>query len=257
MREIRGFFYGLWCIGLFTPTAVAVLVVNLFVPGLRNRRAVARAAGRTFLRAAGIDFRAIGLDRLPPRPCVVVANHASYLDAVVMVAALPPEFTFVIKKEMVRVPLASLMLRRLGSEFVERFDRHKGGVDARRVLKRAATGESLVFFPEGTFTETRAIGKFHAGAFATAARNQMPVVALALHGTRDALPSGTLFMRRVAMRVEVLAIFEHCGTAEVHVSDIREQARQLIASAVGEPLIPVAGPSHKPDGIPDGAPDGG
>ena len=130
-----------------------------------------------------------------------------------------------------------------------------------RRTDRAATGESLVFFPEGTFTETRAIGKFHAGAFATAARNQMPVVALALHGTRDALPSGTLFMRRVAMRVEVLAIFEHCGTAEVHVSDIREQARQLIASAVGEPLIPVAGSSHKPDGVPDrvpdGAPDGG
>ena len=63
------------------------------------------------------------------------------------------------------MPLAGLLLRRLGSQFVERFDRHKGGVDARRVLKLAATGQSLVFFPEGTFTEIRQIGKFLGGAF--------------------------------------------------------------------------------------------
>ena len=84
---------------------------------------------------------------------MVVANHASYIDGLVAAAALPPDFAFVIKKEMVRVPLAGLLLRRLGSQFVERFDRHKGGVDTRRVLKLAATGQSLVFFPEGTFTE--------------------------------------------------------------------------------------------------------
>ena len=96
----------------------------------------------------------MGCDAMPRDPCVVVANHASYIDGIVAMAALPPDFTFVIKKEMVRVPLASLLLRRLGSAFVERFDRHKGASDARRVWKLAATGQSLVFFPEGTFDGT-------------------------------------------------------------------------------------------------------
>ncbi len=118
--------------------------------------------------------------------------------ALVAAAALPPDFAFVIKKEMVRVPLAGLLLRRLGSQFVERFDRHKGGVDARRVLKLAATGQSLVFFPEGTFNEIRQIGKFLGGAFATAARSDMPVVAVAIHGTRDVLPPGGLSVHRTA-----------------------------------------------------------
>ena len=77
---------------------------------------------------AGIPFAVEGLERLPQVPCVVVANHASYIDGIVAAAALPPDFAFVIKKEMVRVPLAGLLLRRLGSQFVERFDRHKGGV---------------------------------------------------------------------------------------------------------------------------------
>ncbi len=105
---------------------------------------------------------------------MVVANHASYIDAIAIVAALPPDFAFVIKKEMVTVPLASLLLRRLGSQFVERFDRHKGATDARRVLKLAATGQSLMFFPEGTFDETppdrQVFGRciYHGGAGANA-----------------------------------------------------------------------------------------
>src|SRR5271155_4660278 len=132
----------------------------MFLPSLRQRRAVAGMVGRVFLWMAGIPFKVEGLERLPKTPCVVVANHASYIDAIAIAAALPPDFAFVIKKEMVRVPLASLLLRRLGSEFVERFDRHKGATDARRVLKLAATGQSLVFFPEGTFDHRRQIGRF-------------------------------------------------------------------------------------------------
>jgi 1-acyl-sn-glycerol-3-phosphate acyltransferase len=131
---------------------------------------------------------------------------------------------------MVRVPLASLLLRRLGSQFVERFDRHKGGVDARRVLKLAATGQSLVFFPEGTFDETRQIGKFLGGAFATAARSQMPVVAVAIHGTRAVLPPGGISIHRRPIRVEIMDVMD--------AAEAKVRCRELIARAVGEPLAP-------------------
>jgi len=229
-------FYGIYCIALFVPLAIVVLMVNLILPGVRNRRAVARHSSRVFLRAAGITLKVVGLERLPQSPCVIVANHSSYLDGLVVAAALPPDFAFVIKKEMVRVPVASLLLKRLGSEFVERFDRHKGAVDARRVLKMAGMGQSVIFFPEGTFTERRAIGKFHGGAFATAARNKMPIVAVAVRGTRDAMPSGTLMMRRVPIDVEVLAIFDHEHAAAASAGEFRQQTRALIAAAVGEEL---------------------
>lgn len=207
-----------------------MLLINLFLPSLRRRRLIAGVGSRAFLCAAGIPFRVEGLDRLPRVPCVVVANHSSYIDGLVAAAALPPDFAFVIKKEMVRVPLAGLLLRRLGSQFVERFDRHKGGVDARRVLKLAATGQSLVFFPEGTFNEIRQIGKFLGGAFATAARSDMPVVVAAIHGTRAVLPSGSMMLRRRPIRVEILEVLS--------AGEARQRSRELIAQAVGEPLAP-------------------
>src|SRR3984957_9799690 len=220
--------YLVYCVVSFTVLGLAALAINLFLPSLRPRRVVAGMVGRIFLWVSGIPFKVEGLERLPKTPCVVVANHASYIDGVVIAAALPPDFAFVIKKEMVRVPLAGLLLRRLGSQFVERFDRHKGAVDARRVLKLAATGQSLVFFPEGTFTEIRQVGRFLGGAFTTAARSDMPVVAVAIHGTRAVLPPEGSAIHRLPIRVEILDVLS--------ASDARQHSRQLIAGAIGENL---------------------
>jgi 1-acyl-sn-glycerol-3-phosphate acyltransferase len=222
--------YIAYCLVAFTILGLAVLGINLFLPKERQRRAVAGALSRAFLRVAGIPFSVKGLERLPQSPCVAVANHASYIDAIVIVAALPPDFAFVIKKETERVPLVGLLLRGLGSQFVERFDRHKGATDARRVLKVAAQGQSLMFFPEGTFDEKRQIGRFLNGAFATAARSKMPVVAVAIHGTREVLPPGRLAVYRRPICVEILEVMA--------ADEARQRSREIIASAVGDPLAP-------------------
>jgi 1-acyl-sn-glycerol-3-phosphate acyltransferase len=222
--------YSVYCIVLFTALSLITLTINLFLPGLKARRRIAGMSSRGFFRLAGIPLAVEGIDRLPDAPCVVVANHASYIDGIVAAAALPPDFAFVIKREMIRVPLASLLLRRLGSAFVERFDRHKGGSDARRVWKLAATGQSLVFFPEGTFDASRQVGKFLGGAFSTAERASMPVVAVAIHGTREVLPNGSVMVRRRPVRFQVLGVMVPDGA--------RQRSREMIATAIGEPLAP-------------------
>ena len=91
-------------------------------------------------------------------------------------------------------------------------------------------GLPVVFFPEGTFDERRHIGKFLRGAFATAERSAMPVVAVAIHGTRELFPPGGLMFYRRPIHVEILAILEP--------ENARQRSRELIAHAVGEPLAP-------------------
>ena len=139
--------YGALCWVLFLVTALSALVLTLPLPTVTQRRHVTRTAARLFLGIAGFRLKVVGLDLLPQAPCVLVANHASYLDGLVMHAVLPVRFAFIIKKEMVTVPLAGFLLRRLGSEFVERHDRHRAASDARRVLRRAAGGEAEHHFP--------------------------------------------------------------------------------------------------------------
>src|SRR4051812_21470480 len=215
------FVYGLYAVVIFVAVVLLALVGVLLLPTLPARRATARIAARTFFLLAGMPLRVRGLDHLPAGQCVVVANHASYLDGVVMTAALPARFGFVIKREMNDVPVAGLLLRRIGSEFVERFNRHKGGTDARRVLRTAASGHSLVFFPEGTFTPEVGLGKFHTGAFAIAARAGCPVVPAVILGTRRNMPATRVLPRPGPIEVR------YCAPIAVATAQDADPALQL------------------------------
>jgi 1-acyl-sn-glycerol-3-phosphate acyltransferase len=231
------FIYGLYAVVLFVTVTLLALVGVLLLPTLTARRATARIAARTFFFMAGMPLRVRGLENVPAGQSVVVANHASYLDGVVMTAALPPRFGFVIKREMNDVPLAGLLLRRIGSEFVERFNRHKGGTDARRVLRTAASGHSLVFFPEGTFTVEVGLGKFHSGAFAIAARAACPVVPAVILGTRRNMPATRVFPRPGSIEVRYGApIMPSAPMSDADPAlDLRDRTRSAILSELGEP----------------------
>ena len=234
------FTYGLYAIAAFLLLALCTLLATLFLPGVQRRRAAARAGARAFLWAAGMRLTVRCLDRLPAGQCVVVSNHASYIDGVVFTAALPPRFGFVIKREMNSVPLAGLLLRRLGSEFVERFNRNRGAADARRVLRNAVSGNSLVFFPEGTFPKHPGLLKFHTGAFLTAARAGCPVVPATVKGTRIALSPGGGLPRPGRIVVEILSPVEAAtDSADMAASELRDLARESILRELGEPDMAV------------------
>jgi 1-acyl-sn-glycerol-3-phosphate acyltransferase len=235
--------YGIYAALLFLLVTLVSLVGVLLLPTLRARRGTARIAARTFFLLAGMPLKLRGLENLPAGQCVVVANHASYLDGVVMAAALPPRFGFVIKREMNEVPLAGLLLRRIGSEFVERFNRHKGGTDARRVLRTAASGHSLVFFPEGTFKPEVGLGKFHTGAFAIAARAACPVVPAVILGTRRNMPATRVLPRPGPLEVRYGAAILAAAKTDTHDDPalaLRDQARAAILTELGEPDLDCA-----------------
>ncbi|MBC8027404.1 MAG: 1-acyl-sn-glycerol-3-phosphate acyltransferase [Steroidobacteraceae bacterium] len=229
--------YGVYAALLFFIVTITALFGVLLLPTLRLRRATARTAARAFFLLAGMPLRVRGQEQLPAGQCVVVANHASYLDGVVMCAALPPRFGFVIKREMNDVPVAGILLRRIGSEFVDRFNRHKGGTDARRVLRTAASGHSLVFFPEGTFRSEVGLGKFHTGAFAIAARAACPVVPAVILGTRRNMPATRILPRPGALEVRYGApIAAVAATADVDPALVlRDRSREAILEQLGEP----------------------
>ncbi|HVS75430.1 MAG TPA: lysophospholipid acyltransferase family protein [Steroidobacteraceae bacterium] len=239
--------YALYAAVTFLALGLTALTAALALPGVSRRRAAARALARAFLRLAGMPLTVRGLERLAPGQCVVVANHASYLDGLVFTAALPARFGFVIKREMSAVPLAGLFLRRIGSEFVERFDRHRGAADARRVLRNAANGHSLVFFPEGTFTRTPGLLKFHTGAFVTAVRAGCPVIPAVVRGTRMALSPTSALPRPGRIEVEILPPVEaEPDAVEACSALLRDRARQAILLALGEPDLTCSGDSAHP-----------
>jgi 1-acyl-sn-glycerol-3-phosphate acyltransferase len=239
VRRSLELIYGIYAVGVFLILGFTAFLLVTLIPGLslNARRAIAHWTAKSFLFCAGLRARVINIHELPAGPCVVVANHASYLDGPLLKGVLPARFSFVIKKEVSRVPLAGLLLRRIGSEFVDRFNRHAGAMDTRRLLKAADAGQALAFFPEGTFIEEPGLGKFHTGAFAIAARAGLPVVPLVIRGTRHILRSGQFLPRPGRIEVEILPpIALPAGLDSASVATMtRDQARARILSALDEP----------------------
>lgn len=219
-----------YALTLLATLMLAAAIVALLLPSLPARRVSTHWLARLWLALACVRLRVTGIDRLPTGSCVLVANHSSYLDGVVMKAALPPRFSFVIKREASVMPVVGLLLRRIGSEFV---DRHSAGGrqrDARRVLSRAGQGHSLVFFPEGTFDSVVGLKRFHIGAFVAAARGGIPLVPAAIHGARRSMPNGTYAPHPGPIHVEILP-----AIVGDEPDGLRDAARDAILERVGEP----------------------
>lgn len=238
LRRLSEVLYGtyFWIV-LATVGAIAALIVLLPLQA-QAAWTVVHTAARVFLRLAGVDFATRGSEsaRIGSGRLVVV-NHSSYLDGLFLIAALPDSHRFVAKRELAGVPIVSLLLRRLNTVFVERFDARAGVEDARRVAKLAAQGDSFIFFPEGTFTRAPGLLPFHLGAFTAAVEADRPVVPIALLGTRALLADRRRLPRRtpVIMHIRRPLVATRDRNAFSNVVQLRDATRQFILEHCGEP----------------------
>lgn len=150
----------------------------------------AHHAARLFLWLTGQRLQVQGRAKLPPQAHMLLANHSSDLDGLMLLAVLPGPYRFVAKNELLRNPVARVFLRHLGVEFIERFAAQGSVAAAQRIGTLAAQGESLCIFPEGTFRRDPGLLGFHLGPFEAAVQADMPVVPVLLCGTRELLADG-------------------------------------------------------------------
>jgi len=226
----------LWAGWAWTATALLALPVWLGVVALRRPVLawhLCRGAMRLLARLTGVRIDVQGA-QLPATPCIVVANHASYLDGAIALAALPRPFAFVAKSEFRHSVTLGPFLRGLGVEFVERFQLQDSIDAARHLAARARAGASLLIFPEGTFTRRPGLAPFHLGAFLAACEAGLPVVPLAIRGSRSLLPADTWRPRRGPITVTLGAPVAPQGTDWSAAIALRDAARVQILAHCGE-----------------------
>ncbi|MDH5344566.1 MAG: 1-acyl-sn-glycerol-3-phosphate acyltransferase [Gammaproteobacteria bacterium] len=230
-----GVVYGIYTWAAFAVCALFAVLFTLLVPGLERRRTMVTICARLPFRLAAIPVDVRGFAKIPPGACVVVANHASYIDGVLLQAFLPPRFSYVIKGEVQNVPVMGFLLRRIGSRFVERFDASGSARDARQLMKAAQSGDSLAFFPEGTFNAEPGLGKFRAGAFAAAINAGVPVVPVVISGSRTVLPATRILPRHSSLGIEILDPIEPSDEAYSSSRTLSALARRRILAVLDEP----------------------
>jgi fatty-acyl-CoA synthase len=229
--------FALW-IGM----VLAVLVPPLWIAVALSRRrrtveAITRWWCRGVLRLAGCGPTVHGLEHLPPRSAILVANHASYVDVAVLMAALPLDLRFVAKRELLASPIIGAILRRAAHLTVDRVDVSRGVADAARVTAAVRAGAVVCVFPEGTFVRRPGLLPFRLGAFKAAVEARCPIVPVAIRGTRAVLAADSWLPRPGHIEVTVGAPLHPRGEGWREMARLRDLARAEIARASSEPAM--------------------
>ncbi|WP_206668777.1 AMP-binding protein [Lacisediminimonas profundi] len=232
--------WGLWAWTVFCTLASMAWAGVMVLPGVARRRRVTRALSRAAIRLLGLPLRVDGLERLPSvGPRIVVVNHASYVDAILLGAVLPAQFSFATKRELADVALLGAALRRLDMAFVERFDPGQGVEDTRALQARVRAGESIVFFPEGGLRRASGLQPFKLGAFVVATETATPLVPVTLNGTRSLLRDGVWLPQRSAVQVTISAPIMAAASGWSGALELRDAARSAMAASLKESALDV------------------
>ena len=214
---------------------VVMIPFVLLMPTLALRRACGRFGVRFALSLALVPVRVRGLEHLPAGPCLVVSNHASYLDGPLMTMALPSRFTFVVQHGAAGWPVFGRIIRAMGVTFVNRTEARAGASQTRGLIRRLQNGDSLTVFAEGTFEDAPGLLPFRRGAFLMAVHAGVPVVPAAIRGTRRLLGGGRMRLLWNPVDIEFFAPLAPAGDHRHAADQLRDAARSVVLAHCGEP----------------------
>ncbi len=228
VRSLKDILYAGWWWSVVVVLAAGTWIGVLILPKPDLRWTLVRRTARLSLRLMGIPLTVSGEQRLALDTGVLIANHSSYFDAVVLAAVLTGEPTFIAKKQLEDQFVAGPFLRRLGAQFVDRTVGEAGLKDVETYKDLVHQGKRLVVFPEATFFRAPGLLPFRLGAFAIACSTQSLVLPIAIIGTRSVLRGEQWFPRWGPVRVEVLAPAVPTGADFAAMVALRDQVRSEI-----------------------------
>jgi 1-acyl-sn-glycerol-3-phosphate acyltransferase len=226
------------CIGVLLAITLPFWGLVYVVPRGRAVALLMKRWSRLMLMLTRLSPRVSGFEHLAAAgPAMIVANHASYIDVIVLMAVLPEDVRFIAKAGLAGYPVVGAVIRRAGPVTIEKTEISQRLAGADQISHALGRGISIAVFPEGTFFRHPGLLPFRLGAFRAAVEAGRPVVPVAVRGTREVLPDGTWLMRRAPIAVVIGAPLTPVATGWPEFVRLRDLARAEIARHAGEPEI--------------------
>jgi 1-acyl-sn-glycerol-3-phosphate acyltransferase len=164
------------------------------------------------------------------RSYIIISNHQSEYDILAIVTTLGIQFRWIIKKELLKVPLFGYALYKSRNIFIDRGQGEAAMKSIREGMKRLPEGVSLMFFAEGTRSEDGAIQPFKKGGFVMALEKGIPVLPVTVNGSRKVLPKKSLVVHPGPIEVVISDPIETSGFSMENLQDLIDKTRDVIIS---------------------------
>jgi len=219
----------------FFTLAYPRVVLSILDPSGNLAHKVARLWGRWILASAGIPVKVKGKEKLlRDRPQVIFSNHSSYFDVFCLLAYLPIQFRWLAKAELFRIPLFGKAMEYGGYLPIDRSNPRRAHESMIRAAQRIKDGTSIVIFPEGTRSQDGKLKEFKSGGAILAIKAQVPIVPVALVGTHDVMPKGSLRVKRRAIELRIGEPISTEGLTQRDRDLVLEKARERILRLLEE-----------------------
>jgi fatty-acyl-CoA synthase len=236
--------YGVYALSVFSVVLIPMWILVFFTRDARRAARIVHSGARWMLKAARVSVDLQGGEILSERaatgPWIFAPNHSSYIDILVSLAYLPADVKFVMKGEVRDMPFISTLAARSGQFSFDRSDPQARIRQAEQVNAALRNGESVVIYPEGTFTAMAGIRSFQLGAFKSAVDTQRPICPVSVRGAREILRDKTFLPRRGKVTVTLgHLIFPKASAGDDwhEIVRLRDLARETIARNSGESLL--------------------
>jgi 1-acyl-sn-glycerol-3-phosphate acyltransferase len=210
------------------------IVGSMIRPGGHTAMRAGRMWSRVMLGAAGIGVSYDGLDdAYRHHPCVYMANHVSMIDPFALAPALPLSTLYVSKKSLFRIPFIGWGMTAGGFIPIDRSDRAKAIESLDSAAERIRSGRALILFVEGTRSRDGKLGAFKKGPFHLALRAGVPVVPVAISGSRALCPPGSFFLHSGDIRVRFAPPIDLTPFGPDDLPDLMARVREAMLERLG------------------------
>jgi 1-acyl-sn-glycerol-3-phosphate acyltransferase len=189
----------------------------------------ARLWGRVALWANRVKVRVEGMENLKGEgPYIFMSNHQGSYDIFALLGHLPFQFKWLAKKELFSIPFFGWTMAAAGYISIDRVGTRETVEAMNKAAERIRDGMSVVIFPEGSRSPDGKIQDFKKGGFTLAIKSKVPVVPLALTGSREIMPKQRLTAASGEIKIRVSRPIETLRYSMKDRKDLMEKVKETI-----------------------------
>ncbi|OHD63359.1 MAG: acyl-phosphate glycerol 3-phosphate acyltransferase [Spirochaetes bacterium RBG_13_51_14] len=231
IRYAKIFWIYFWAVLMTLILFMPVILASLLSTTGNLAFTLSKIWARVMLLATGVRVVIQGKDKIAKgRSYVIISNHQSLYDIIAIVTSLGIQYRWVIKKELLNIPLFGPALYTSRNIFIDRSNTDRARESIRRGLDRLPGGVSVMFFAEGTRSPDGQLREFKKGAFAAALERSFPILPVTVTGSRKVLPKGSIVFTPGRIEVIISDPIDTRGYNHDNMQELMEKTRTVIGS---------------------------
>lgn len=202
-----------------------------FDPKGRLGHHCAKIWGKLCLLINGVHLKIEGLDHLhKDGPYIFMSNHQGSYDIFSILGYLPFQFKWLAKKELFAIPVLGWGMTAVGYISIDRAGTRETVEAMNKAARKIRQGMSMVIFPEGSRSPDGSIQPFKKGGFTLAIKSKVPIVPVAIAGSREIIPKDQWTVSPGDIRIQIGQPIEteHCSMKDRN--SLMERVREAISS---------------------------